>query len=190
MSNLPHDRAGDPQREANRHMCSPETRLPSGSGVRPHSVAQAWRELAVRIAVFGVACSFASGTPSVSATSMSAVGDEPPALIAASLSDVLPRESEPPTTEPLVSEPTGTEPSDTEPPESVPSTSAPTDTEPSASGPASTEDDDDEATVFIWIGTILAVALVGLAAWWMLRHGGDRDVVPPDEDWPDHSEVI
>lgn len=48
-----------------------------------------------------------------------------------------------------------------------------------------------DATAITWIGIVAAVALIGVAAWWMLRRDTSDDVPPhPDDDWPTDSEVI
>ena len=48
-----------------------------------------------------------------------------------------------------------------------------------------------DTTAITWISIVAAVALIGLAAWWMLRRSGSDDFPPaPDDDWPSGSEVI
>lgn len=48
-----------------------------------------------------------------------------------------------------------------------------------------------EATAITWIGIVAAVALIGVAAWWMLRRNENDDYPsPPADDWPSDSEVI
>ena len=48
-----------------------------------------------------------------------------------------------------------------------------------------------DSTTITWIGIVAAVALIGIAAWWMLRRD-DHDDYPshPGDDWPTDTEVI
>lgn len=49
----------------------------------------------------------------------------------------------------------------------------------------------NDATAITWIAIVAAVALIGVAAWWMLRRDAHDDAPPhPDDDWPTDSEVI
>lgn len=47
-----------------------------------------------------------------------------------------------------------------------------------------------DATTITWIGIVAAVALIGVAAWWMLRRAEVDDPLPPGDDWPTESDVI
>ncbi len=89
--------------------------------------------------------------------------------------------AEPETTEPNTSEPNTTEPEDTEPPSS----------EPGAGTPARAADDDSVDTAAAIIGTIGFIALVAVAAWWMVRRNDGDDAPHPrpdtlDEPLPGH----
>ena len=64
-------------------------------------------------------------------------------------------------------------PPDTE----VPPTSEPTDTVPESDRRSAGGGDDESASVLTWIAIGAAIALVGLAAWWMLRR--DEEMVQP-----------
>ena len=84
--------------------------------------------------------------------------------------------------------------------EPVTSTSVPVDTT-TAPTPPTTEPVDTglvgvdetgstDASAITWLGIVAAVALIGIAVWWMLRHDDEEFVPPPDDDWPRDSEVI
>lgn len=83
-------------------------------------------------------------------------------------------------TEPVTSEPETSEPDTSEPATSEPTTSGPTTSAPTAGSADGAEDDDDpvDAAVAI-IGTIGFVALIGVAAWWMVRLRDDDDEPHP-----------
>ena len=74
--------------------------------------------------------------------------------------------SEPPTTDPETTEPPNTEPPTTRPAESV-------------------DDGDDIGTAAAVLGILGFVALVGVAAWWMIRLGNEDDAPHPRRPAPD-----
>lgn len=73
-----------------------------------------------------------------------------------------------------------TEPETSEPPTTEPETSEPSTTEP-ATDPAEGVDDDgdDIETTAAVLGILGFIALVGVAAWWMVRLGNDDDAPHP-----------
>lgn len=64
--------------------------------------------------------------------------------------------------------------------------------EPDAGETTDSGDDDDAADALTWLAVGASVALVGVAAWWLVRRveDGHTDVSPMDDDWPGGSEVI
>jgi hypothetical protein len=84
------------------------------------------------------------------------------------------------TTDPVTSEPDTSEPGTSEPATSEPTTSGPTTSTPTTGSADSVEDEADpvDTTVAI-IGTIGFVALIGVAAWWMVRRRNDDDEPHP-----------
>jgi hypothetical protein len=92
--------------------------------------------------------------------------------------------------------------SDSSTDETTPDPGTPESTPPETAAPETTTDqttptpsvvggDTDDSTTLTWIAIIAAVALLGLAVWWMLRRGDDSiDVQRMDDDWPSDSSVI
>jgi hypothetical protein len=86
-----------------------------------------------------------------------------------------------------VPEPPPTEPETTEPETSEPEETAPPTSEPPASEPHATADDDSVSTAAAIAGAIGVLALIGVAAWWMVRRADEDDEPhprPPASDEP------
>ena len=79
-----------------------------------------------------------------------------------------------------VDEPSTTEPVDTEPPATEPPSTEPADTEPTSTegGSDSAASDSVDATVTV-VGVLAFIALIAVAAWWMVRRGDDDDQPHP-----------
>jgi hypothetical protein len=80
------------------------------------------------------------------------------------------------------------------PPETAPSentTPQSTTPTPSVVGGVTDTDDADGATTITFLAIIAAIALLGIAVWWMLRREDDGVGAPRmDDDWPNDSSVI
>ena len=71
----------------------------------------------------------------------------------------------------------------------APDTTTPDTTEPETTEAGTTGGDD--ADTLTWIAVVSALALMGVAVWWMVRStGGDRPQQKMDDDWPDRSHVV
>jgi hypothetical protein len=74
-------------------------------------------------------------------------------------------------------------------PATTPETTEPDTTTPTPSVVGGAPDDDD-AHALTWFAIIAAIALLGIAAWWMLRRDDGLGVQRMDDDWPSDSSVI
>jgi hypothetical protein len=112
----------------------------------------------------------------VSSQPASAAGDNPPN-----------------STQPVMSEPDDTPTGDTTPDDTEPDETTPEDTTPGDGTTAGADGgaDGQDVTALTWLAVLGTLALVGVAAWWMVRHGeADRRVGRMDDDWPGESDVI
>lgn len=88
-----------------------------------------------------------------------------------------------------------TEPETSEPPTTEPETSEPATTEPATEPAESGDDGDDIETTAAVLGILGFIALVGVAAWWMVRLGNDDDAPHPrqpslDDDPPPQQDLM